>query len=118
MAWERELVVWMQNAYATSLTRACWLTQISRSLNAYRWSLVLEVAQSMSAMSAAKALDRAIARRGVTLDLIRPGSPTEHGFIKAFKGKLPDGCLNVSLLSAAQLAAQPGALRVSATVRH
>lgn len=85
-----------------------------------RWSPILEVAQSMSGQCVGQALDRAIAqhgkpkvitvdngteftsraldewayRRGVTLDFIRPGKPTENGFIEAFNGKLRDECLN------------------------
>jgi putative transposase len=31
---------------------------------------------------------------GVTIDFIRPGKPTENGFIEAFNGKLRDECLN------------------------
>jgi putative transposase len=87
-----------------------------------RWSPILEVAQSMSGRSVAEALDRAIAehgkprtitvdhgteftsraldewayRRGVTLDFIRPGKPTENGFVEAFNGKLRDECLNAN----------------------
>ena len=75
----------------------------------------------MSGRTVAEALDRAIARHGaprtitvdhgteftsraldewayravVTLDFIRPGKPTENGFIEAFNGKLRDECLNV-----------------------
>lgn len=85
-----------------------------------RWSPILEVAQSMSGATVAVALERAIARhgkprtitvdhgteftsraldewayrRGITLDFIRPGKPTENGFIEAFNGKLRDECLN------------------------
>ena len=85
-----------------------------------RWSPILEVAQGMSGMTVAEALDRAIARhgaprtitvdhgteftsraldewayrRGITLDFIRPGKPSENGFIEAFNGKLRDECLN------------------------
>jgi transposase InsO family protein len=85
-----------------------------------RWSPILETAQSMSGSAVAAALDKAIARhgkpktitvdhgteftsralddwayrRGVTLDFIRPGKPTENGFIEAFNGKLRDECLN------------------------
>ena len=87
-----------------------------------RWSPILETAQSMSGRCVAEALDRAIAehgkpktitvdhgteftsralddwayRRGVTLDFIRPGKPTENGFIEAFNGKLRDECLNAN----------------------
>jgi putative transposase len=85
-----------------------------------RWSPILETAPSMSGGSVAAALDKAIARHGrprtitvdhgteftsraldewayrcgVTLDFIRPGKPTENGFIEAFNGKLRDECLN------------------------
>ena len=87
-----------------------------------RWSPILEVAQGMSGRSVAEALDQAIAehgkpptitvdhgteftsraldewayRRGLTLDFIRPGKPTENGFIEAFNGKLRDECLNAN----------------------
>lgn len=87
-----------------------------------RWSPILETAQSMSGAAVAAALDKAIARhgkpqsitvdhgteftsrilddrayrRGVALDFIRPGKPTENGFIEAFNGKLRDECLNAN----------------------
>jgi transposase InsO family protein len=32
----------------------------------------------------------------VKLDFIRPGKPTENGFIKSFNGRLRDECLNVN----------------------
>ena len=35
-------------------------------------------------------------RRGVTLDFIRPGKPSENGFIESFNGKLRDECLNAN----------------------
>ena len=34
-------------------------------------------------------------RRGVQLDFIRPGKPTENAFIESFNGRLRDECLNV-----------------------
>jgi putative transposase len=87
-----------------------------------RWSPILEVAQNLSGSSVAEALDRAISqhgkprtitvdngteftfraldewayRRGVTLDFIRPGKPTENGFIESFNSKLRDECLNAN----------------------
>jgi putative transposase len=87
-----------------------------------RWSPILEMAPSMSGSSVAVALERAIARhgkprsitvdpgteftsraldewayrRGITLDFIRPGKPTENGLIEAFNGKLRDECLNAN----------------------
>lgn len=35
-------------------------------------------------------------RRGVKLDFIRPGKPTENGHIESFNGRLRDECLNVT----------------------
>jgi putative transposase len=87
-----------------------------------RWSPILEVAQGMSGAAVAAALDLAIARhgkprtitvdhgteftsraldewayrRGVALDFIRPGKPSENGFIESFNGKLRDECLNTN----------------------
>jgi putative transposase len=87
-----------------------------------RWSPILEVAQGMSGSAVAEALDRAIAKHGkpktitvdhgteftsraldewayrcgVTLDFIRPGKPSENGFVESFNGKLRDECLNTN----------------------
>jgi putative transposase len=41
-------------------------------------------------------LDECAYRRGATLDFIRPGKPTENGFIEAFNGNLRDACLNAN----------------------
>jgi putative transposase len=43
-----------------------------------------------------KALDEWAWRCGVQLDFIRPGKPTENGFIESFNGRLRDECLNVT----------------------
>ena len=43
-----------------------------------------------------RVLDDWAYRRGVKLDFIRPGKPTENGFIEAFNGKLRDECLNTN----------------------
>ena len=42
-----------------------------------------------------KALEEWAYRRGVKLDFIRPGKPTENGHIESFNGRLRDECLNV-----------------------
>jgi putative transposase len=42
-----------------------------------------------------KVLDEWCYLRGVKLDFIRPGKPTENGFIESFNGRLRDECLNV-----------------------
>jgi putative transposase len=44
-----------------------------------------------------KAMDAWCHRRGVRLDFIRPGRPTENGYIESFNGKLRDECLNAEL---------------------
>lgn len=43
-----------------------------------------------------KALDEWCYFRGVKLDFIRPGKPTENGMIESFNGRLRDECLNVN----------------------
>jgi putative transposase len=43
-----------------------------------------------------KTLDEWCYLRGVKLDFIRPGKPTENGFIESFNGRLRDECLNVT----------------------
>jgi putative transposase len=43
-----------------------------------------------------KALDEWCYVRGVKLDFIRPGKPTENAFIESFNGRLRDECLNVN----------------------
>lgn len=35
--------------------------------------------------------------RGVKLEFIRPGKPTENGYIESFNGKLRDECLNAEV---------------------
>jgi putative transposase len=43
-----------------------------------------------------KALEEWAYRRGVKLDFIHPGKPTENGHIESFNGRLRDECLNVT----------------------
>jgi putative transposase len=42
-----------------------------------------------------RALDEWCYLRGVKLDFIRPGKPTENGYIESFNGRLRDECLNI-----------------------
>ena len=42
-----------------------------------------------------RALEDWAYRRGVQLDFICPGKPTENAFIESFNGRLRDECLNV-----------------------
>ena len=47
-----------------------------------------------------KAMDSWAYRHGIQLEFIRPGKPTDNGYIESFNGKLRDECLNVNLFSA------------------
>lgn len=44
-----------------------------------------------------KAMDLWSYQHGVHLDFIRPGRPTENGYIESFNGRLRDECLNVQV---------------------
>jgi putative transposase len=44
-----------------------------------------------------KALDAWAFERGVKLDFIRPGKPTENGFVESFQGRFRDECLNTEI---------------------
>ena len=58
-------------------------------------------------------------RRGVARDFIRPGKPTENGFIEAFNGKLRDECLNArQFLSIEDARSQIEAWRVDCSLHH
>jgi len=46
---------------------------------------------------AGSVLDAWAYRRGVELDFIRPGRPTENGYIESFNGKLRDELLNAEV---------------------
>ncbi len=44
-----------------------------------------------------KAMDVWAYGHGVQLDFIRPGRPTENGYIESFNGRLRDECLNAQV---------------------
>jgi len=44
-----------------------------------------------------QAMDSWAYRRGVQLEFIRPGKPTENAYIESFNGRLRDECLNTNL---------------------
>jgi putative transposase len=48
---------------------------------------------------AGRVMDAWAHQRGVQLAFIRPGRPTENGFIESFNGRLRDECLNVELFA-------------------
>jgi putative transposase len=43
-----------------------------------------------------KALDRWAYEHGVTLDLSRPGKPTDNAYVESFNGRLQEECLNAN----------------------
>ena len=43
-----------------------------------------------------KSLDKWAYEHGVTMDLSRPGKPTDNPFIESFNGSLRDECLNIT----------------------
>mgnify|MGYP001611787921 CR=1 FL=1 len=45
---------------------------------------------------AGKVLDEWAYRKGVTLNLIRPGKPIDNAFAESFNGRLRDECLNTN----------------------
>jgi transposase InsO family protein len=53
-----------------------------------------------------KALEEWAYRRGVKLDFIRPGKPTENGYIESFNGRLRDEHLNIEQFWSIEDAAQ------------
>ncbi len=55
---------------------------------------------------AGRAMDAWAHRHGVQLAFIRPGRPTENGFIESFNGRLRDECLNVEIFGSLAEAAQ------------
>jgi hypothetical protein len=44
---------------------------------------------------ASKSMDAWTYQHGVRLEFIRPGKPTDNGYIESFNGRLRDECLNV-----------------------
>lgn len=86
-------------------TRECPAIEVDTSLNGVRVSRVLDRLAELRGLPesirtdngpefAGKVLDAWAYRRGVKLDFIRPGKPTENGYIESFNGKLRDECLN------------------------
>ena len=53
-----------------------------------------------------KALDRWAFERGVELDFIEPGKPTQNAFVESFNGKFREECLSVSWFTSLEHARQ------------
>ena len=91
-----------------NFSRECLALEADRSLSGERVAATLEQVarqrgypQSIRVDNGtefySKALDAWAYRRGVQLAFIRPGKPTENGYIESFNGRLRDECLNVHL---------------------
>jgi putative transposase len=95
--WSRERVLMEANVALTGAS----VVNALEALAAHRplpWAITVDHGTEFTS----KALDEWAYRRGVTLDFIRPGKPTENAFIESFNGRLRDECLNVySFLSMA-----------------
>jgi hypothetical protein len=91
-----------------------WPPAARRDLSVSRWSVTTRSCRSRPLADLADPFVRACALwlahsvaaplpldewcylRGLKLDFIRPGKPTENGFIESFNGRLRDECLNVN----------------------
>src|SRR5208282_3015094 len=89
-------------------TRECLALLIDSSLTGQKVALALSeiVAERGAPVSItvdngtefqSKAMDVWAYQHGVQLDFIRPGRPTENGYIESFNGRLRDECLNVEV---------------------
>jgi putative transposase len=89
-------------------TRECLLLLADSSLTGQKVALALSqvIAERGAPASitvdngtefASKAMDVWAYQYGVQLDFIRPGRPTENGYIESFNGRLRDECLNVEV---------------------
>ena len=89
-------------------TRECVTLHADRQLSGAKVALALDKAGAARGFPKqitvdngteffSKAMDAWAHRRGVHLDFIRPGRPTENGYIESFNGKLRDECLNAEL---------------------
>jgi putative transposase len=89
-------------------TRECVALHADRHLSGAKVAMVLEKAGEQRGLPNqitvdngteffSKAMDEWAHKRHVHLDFIRPGRPTENGYIESFNGKLRDECLNAEL---------------------
>ena len=86
-------------------TRECVAIELDFGLNGKRVSQVLErlleehgkvagIRSDNGPEFAGNAMDGWAYSKGVKLDFIRPGKPTENAFIESFNGRLREECLN------------------------
>jgi putative transposase len=87
-------------------TRECLTLVADRALNGHRVALALSqvvgergtpasITADNGSEFAGKAMDAWSYQYGVNLEFIRPGKPTDNGYIESFNGRLRDECLNV-----------------------
>jgi len=92
-------------------TRECLLLLADSSLTGHKVALALsEVVAERGAPGSitvdngtefySRAMEAWAYQYGVQLDFIRPGRPTENGYIESFNGRLRDECLNVQVFFA------------------
>jgi putative transposase len=92
-------------------TRECLLLLADSSLTGHKVALALSqvVAERGAPVSItvdngtefySRAMEAWAYQYGVQLDFIRPGRPTENGYIESFNGRLRDECLNVQVFFA------------------
>jgi putative transposase len=92
-------------------TRECLLLLADSSLTGHKVALALSqvVAERGAPVSStvdngtefySRAMEAWAYQYGVQLDFIRPGRPTENGYIESFNGRLRDECLNVQVFFA------------------
>lgn len=69
---------------------------VAKALDRISWSRPLPKAITVDHGTefTSRALDEWAFQRGVELDFIRPGKPTENALIESFNGRLRDECLN------------------------
>jgi len=90
--------------------RRCPAIEVDHSLAGERVARVLDRLNSLGQCPAvirtdngpeftSKALDLWAHGRGVRLEFIRPGKPTENGHIESFNGRLREECLNAQAFS-------------------
>ncbi len=89
--WSRESVLLEDDFSLTGQSVVEALQQLSSSR-----SLPKAITVDHGTECTSKSLDEWAWNRGVKLDFIRPGKPTENAFIESFNGRLRDECLNVN----------------------
>jgi putative transposase len=88
-----------------TFTKECPVIEVDTSLTGQRVVRVLEYLRQVSGLPKSiridngpefisQVLDEWAHRRGVNLDFIRPGKPTDNSYIESFHDKFRDECLN------------------------